>query len=147
MCAAGRGRWANVLRAGLLTAALAAAVPAGAAQAGATQIEATQAEATQAEATQAEATQAGATQAETAHAEAPPAVAGAVSAGGTESRRFAAFLESVYQRTLAASPQLATEFGSKAGDDRWDDTSEAALAAGAARVRADIRAVKTRFDY
>jgi len=50
-----------------------------------------------------------------------------VSAGGAESQRFAAFLESVYQRTLAASPQLATEFGSKAGDDRWDDTSEAAF--------------------
>ncbi len=70
-----------------------------------------------------------------------------MSAGGAESQRFAAFLESVYQRTLAASPQLATEFGSKAGDDRWDDTSEAALAAAAARVRADIRTVKTRFDY
>ena len=27
------------------------------------------------------------------------------------------------------SPQLATEFGSKAGDDRWDDESERALAA------------------
>jgi uncharacterized protein (DUF885 family) len=68
-------------------------------------------------------------------------------ASGTESQRFAAFLESVYQRTLAASPQLATEFGSKAGDDRWDDLSESALAAGAARVRGDIRAAKTRFDY
>jgi len=115
MCAAGRVRWAIVLRAGLLTAALAAAAPTGAAQA------------------------------EAARVEAAPVVA--VSAGGAESQRFAAFLESVYQRTLAASPQLATEFGSKAGDNRWDDTSEAALAAGAARVRADIRTVKARFDY
>src|SRR5882724_7037581 len=72
---------------------------------------------------------------------------GALKTDDAESQRFAAFLESVYQRTLAASPQLATEFGSKAGDDRWDDTSEAALVAGAARVRADIRTVKARFDY
>jgi hypothetical protein len=33
----------------------------------------------------------------------------------SESRRFADFLESVYQRTLLESPQLATEFGAKAG--------------------------------
>jgi uncharacterized protein (DUF885 family) len=84
------------------------------------------------------------TTAAAAGAEAP---ASAVAAGDTESQRFAAFLESVYQRALAASPQLATEFGSKAGDDRWDDTSEPALAAGAARVRSDIRAAKTGFDY
>jgi uncharacterized protein (DUF885 family) len=71
----------------------------------------------------------------------------AMTAGDTESQRFAAFLESVYQRTLTASPQLATEFGSKAGDDRWDDISESGLAADAARVRSNIRAAKTRFDY
>jgi uncharacterized protein (DUF885 family) len=65
----------------------------------------------------------------------------------TESQRFAAFLENVYQRDLQDSPQLATEFGSKAGDDRWDDTSEVALAAGAARVRRDISTAKTAFDY
>jgi uncharacterized protein (DUF885 family) len=73
-------------------------------------------------------------------------LSGAAQAGDTESQRFAAFLESVYQRNLAASPQLATEFGSKAGDDRWDDTSERALAADAARVRSDLSAAKTRFD-
>jgi uncharacterized protein (DUF885 family) len=65
----------------------------------------------------------------------------------SEPQRFAAFLESVYQRDLARSPQLATEFGSKRGDDRWDDTSEAALAADAAQVRGDLRAAKTRFAY
>jgi uncharacterized protein (DUF885 family) len=73
--------------------------------------------------------------------------AAAARAGDDESQRFAAFLESVYQRNLATSPQLATEFGSKAGDDRWDDTSEKALAAAAARVREDLNAAKTRFDY
>ncbi|HEY4443084.1 MAG TPA: DUF885 domain-containing protein [Steroidobacteraceae bacterium] len=79
--------------------------------------------------------------------EAPGARTQAPKAGDTESQRFGAFLESVYQRNLAASPQLATEFGSKVGNDRWDDTSEPALAAGAARVRGDMRAAKTRFDY
>lgn len=72
---------------------------------------------------------------------------GAAKAGDTESPRFAAFLESVYQQNLVASPQLATEFGSKAGYDRWDDTSEPALAAEAARIRSEVQAAKTRFDY
>ncbi len=72
---------------------------------------------------------------------------GAAQARGTESQRFADFLETVYQQRLAASPQLATEFGSKAGDDRWDDTSEPALAAEAARIRGEIQAAKSRFDY
>ena len=72
---------------------------------------------------------------------------GAAQARGTESQRFTAFLETVYQQNLAASPQLATEFGSKTGNDRWDDTSEPALAAGAARVRGNMRTAKTRFDY
>jgi len=127
MRAAGRGRWTGiVLRAGLLTMALSAT--------------AVQAGAVKARALQAGALQAGALQAGVAQT-------GALKTDDAESQRFAAFLESVYQRTLAASPQLATEFGSKAGDDRWDDTSESALAAAAARVRSDIRTVKTRFDY
>jgi uncharacterized protein (DUF885 family) len=71
----------------------------------------------------------------------------AVSTGDTESQRFAAFLESVYQKNLAASPQLATEFGSKAGYDRWDDTSEPALAKDARRVRREMQAAKSQFDY
>jgi uncharacterized protein (DUF885 family) len=71
----------------------------------------------------------------------------AANVGDTESQRFAAFLESVYQKNLAASPQLATEFGSKAGDDRWDDTSEPALAADAARVRLEMQTAKTHFEY
>jgi uncharacterized protein (DUF885 family) len=74
-------------------------------------------------------------------------LAGDAQAGDTESQRFAAFLQDVYQRNLIASPRLATEFGSKEGDDRWDDTSEQALAADAARVRGEMRSAKTRFDY
>jgi uncharacterized protein (DUF885 family) len=65
----------------------------------------------------------------------------------TESQRFAAFLEAVYQDNLAHSPQLATEFGSKAGNDRWDDTSERALAADAARVRGNVAKARSGFDY
>jgi len=65
----------------------------------------------------------------------------------SESNRFAEFLESVYQRTLLESPQLATEFGSKAGDDRWDDESERALAARAVENRRNIETAKRRFDY
>ena len=75
------------------------------------------------------------------------ALSGAAKAGDTDSQRFAAFLESVYQKNLAASPQLATEFGSKAGDDRWDDTSESALAAEAQRVRGEMQSAKTGFEY
>ena len=65
----------------------------------------------------------------------------------SESKRFADFLESVYQRTLLESPQLATEFGSKAGYDRWDDESERALAARAAENRRNMETAKRRFDY
>jgi uncharacterized protein (DUF885 family) len=77
----------------------------------------------------------------------PQAQGASAPAQGEESQRFSAFLESVYRQNLAASPQLATEFGSKLGDDRWDDTSEPALAADAARVRREMRVAKTRFDY
>jgi uncharacterized protein (DUF885 family) len=72
---------------------------------------------------------------------------GTAPAEGAESRRFASFLQTVYLQNLAASPQLATEFGSKAGYDRWDDTSERGLNAAAARVRSNIADAKARFDY
>src|SRR5271156_4947432 len=75
------------------------------------------------------------------------AQAGAAKAGDDESQRFAAFLDSVYQETLAHSPQIATEAGSRLGDDRWDDTSEPALAADAARIRGYVAKAKSGFDY
>ena len=68
-------------------------------------------------------------------------------AGQTQSKRFADFLESVYQQELRASPELATEFDSKTGDDRWDDHSERALAADAARVRGNVARAKADFRY
>ncbi len=67
--------------------------------------------------------------------------------GHSESERFANFLESVYQQELRASPELATEFDSKAGYDRWDDHSERALAADAARVRGNVAKAKAAFRY
>ncbi len=67
--------------------------------------------------------------------------------GRDESQRFNEFLESVYKRNLRASPQLATESGSRLGDDRWDDTSEAALLAETQRVRAEMKSAERRFDY
>jgi uncharacterized protein (DUF885 family) len=65
----------------------------------------------------------------------------------SESKRFADFLESVYQQELRASPELATEFDSKAGYDRWDDHSERALAADAARVHGNVAKAKADFRY
>jgi uncharacterized protein (DUF885 family) len=75
------------------------------------------------------------------------ALSGAATAGDTESQRFAAFLGVVYQKMLRASPQLATEFGGATSGDRWDDLSEGALAANAARIRRNIAEAKSRFDY
>src|ERR1700683_3329144 len=64
----------------------------------------------------------------------------------SESKRFADFLESVYQHTRFELPELATEFGSKAGYDRWDDESERALAVRAVENRRNIETAKRRFD-
>jgi uncharacterized protein (DUF885 family) len=75
------------------------------------------------------------------------ALAGAAKAGSTDAQRFADFLESVYQKNLTSSPQEATEYGSTAGSDRWDDRSEPALAADAARLRSEMQIVQSRFDY
>lgn len=68
-------------------------------------------------------------------------------AAQSESQRFTAFLDAVYQQNLAQRPQLATEFGSKLGMDRWDDTSELALARDAAQARRRIATAKAAFSY
>jgi uncharacterized protein (DUF885 family) len=75
------------------------------------------------------------------------AKAGAAPAAGDDTRRFAAFLASVYEHELAERPRLATEFGSKRGDDAWDDLSEAAQAARAARVRRDLAFAVRHFEH
>ncbi|MFK5098359.1 DUF885 family protein, partial [Klebsiella pneumoniae] len=45
------------------------------------------------------------------------------------------------------SPILASEFGERAGEDRWDDVSEAGLAADAKAIRDQLDAVKSQFAY
>jgi len=75
------------------------------------------------------------------------ALCGPAQAADTESQRFAAFLDVVYRQLLAAHPQLATEFGGATAEDRWDDLSDGALAADAARVGRNIAGAKSRFDY
>jgi uncharacterized protein (DUF885 family) len=75
------------------------------------------------------------------------ALSGAAQAGDTESQRFATFLDVVYRQMLATSPQLATEFGGMTASDHWDDISERALAANAARVRRYMAEAKSRFNY
>ncbi|HEY6483375.1 MAG TPA: DUF885 domain-containing protein [Steroidobacteraceae bacterium] len=69
------------------------------------------------------------------------------SAYAAQSPGFAAFLQSVYEQDLADSPQLATEVGSSAGNDRWDDRSEAAQAVRAASVRARLEQARSRFAH
>ena len=68
-------------------------------------------------------------------------------AAQTDSQRFTDFLNQVYEQQLAHHPQLATEFGRKEGLDRWDDLSEAGLAADADRARVSMERAKAEFDY
>jgi uncharacterized protein (DUF885 family) len=75
-------------------------------------------------------------------------VAGAANASQVaETTRFNDFLDAIYQRNIGESPMLAATFGSKEGNDRWDDLSPAADEARVAEVRADMQAAKQRFDY
>jgi len=65
----------------------------------------------------------------------------------SESQRFRAFLDHAYERVVQQSPILASEFGERVGEDRWDDSSEAGLAADAKAIRDQLDAVKTQFKY
>ena len=65
----------------------------------------------------------------------------------SESQRFRAFLDHAYERVVQQSPILASEFGEHVGEDRWDDSSEAGLAADAKAIRDQLDAVKTQFKY
>ena len=71
----------------------------------------------------------------------------AAHAGESESQRFRAFLDHAYERVVQQSPILASEFGEHVGEDRWDDVSEAGLAADAKAIRDQLDAVKTQFKY
>lgn len=76
-----------------------------------------------------------------------PGAARAADPHPTESARFTAFLNTIYRRDIHDSPILAAAFGAKDGYDRWDDLSPAAEAARMERVRADMRAARSGFDY
>ncbi len=65
----------------------------------------------------------------------------------SESLRFRAFLDRAYDGVVQRSPILASEFGERAGEDRWDDVSEAGLAADAKAIRDQLDAVKSQFAY
>jgi uncharacterized protein (DUF885 family) len=59
--------------------------------------------------------------------------------------RLKTFLEDAYATRMAAQPMLATELGEPVGLDRWDDLSDAAAGAAAARARAAISAAGQAF--
>ena len=71
----------------------------------------------------------------------------AAQAEETESQRFRAFLDHAYEGVVQRSPILASEFGEHVGEDRWDDVSEAGLAADAKAIREQLDAVKSQFSY
>ena len=64
-----------------------------------------------------------------------------VTATAAASEPFATFMESAYQRLLDANPSLATAQGDRRGDERWEDLSDAGLAAEAARAQRELEAV------
>ena len=65
----------------------------------------------------------------------------------TESQRFRSFLDRAYEGVVHRSPILAAEFGEHLGEDRWDDVSEAGLAADAQAVRKQLAAAQSQFSY
>jgi uncharacterized protein (DUF885 family) len=71
----------------------------------------------------------------------------AVHAQETESQRFRAFLDHAYEGVVMRSPILASEYGDHVGEDRWDDVSEAGLAADAEAIRQQLAAAKSQFSY
>lgn len=75
----------------------------------------------------------------------PPALPAARATGEDGSSRFAAFLEAAYERQLEANPTLATAQGDRRGDERWEDLTDAGLAAEAALARRELAAARA-FD-
>lgn len=67
-------------------------------------------------------------------------------AAETESRRFRDFLDQVYQDSVQRSPLLASEYGEHAGEDSWDDVSDAGLREEEAAVRRQLEAARSGFS-
>jgi uncharacterized protein (DUF885 family) len=65
----------------------------------------------------------------------------------TESQRFAEYLESVYQKTLAGNPELSTKLGTKDNSDKWNDLSIAKMEEDVRQNWHDLRTLHTNFDY
>ena len=68
-------------------------------------------------------------------------------AGESESQRFRSFLQRAYDGAVQRSPMLAAEYGEHGGEDRWDDVSDAGLAADAAAVRQQLAAAQSQFSF
>jgi uncharacterized protein (DUF885 family) len=61
-------------------------------------------------------------------------------------RRLLAFLDGVYSRLMAGNPSLATSQGEVSGNDRWEDLSDAGLAADAELARRELDTARREFD-
>ena len=64
----------------------------------------------------------------------------------TETQRLRDFLDLQYDEAIRRSPMLATEFNDLAGYDRWDDLSDASLAAQAVADRRALQIAESSFD-
>ncbi|MDA4830363.1 DUF885 family protein, partial [Enterobacter hormaechei] len=74
--------------------------------------------------------------------QAPPAKTAATN----EDARLTAFLDAQFAQEMTMRPQLATRLGSKEGQDRLDDNSDAAMLTRLQWRRASVVAMKARFD-
>ncbi|TQV82627.1 DUF885 domain-containing protein [Exilibacterium tricleocarpae] len=63
-----------------------------------------------------------------------------------ESERLSQYLESVYQRRLAADPMLATRLGLKQGNDKWSDISIQQMDRETRQNWLDLHQLRTSFD-
>jgi uncharacterized protein (DUF885 family) len=72
--------------------------------------------------------------------------AGAAQPALTADERFLAYLEGAYQRLLVANPSLATEQGSRVGNDRWESIGEAGALAEATAAVEELANVRRDFS-
>lgn len=63
----------------------------------------------------------------------------------TADERFLEYLEAAYQRLLVANPSLATEQGSRVGNDRWESLGEAGALAEATAAVEELANVRREF--
>ncbi|WP_203311076.1 DUF885 domain-containing protein [Sphingomonas beigongshangi] len=73
-------------------------------------------------------------------------VPGVAAPVASEDARLTAFLDAQFAEEMAMRPQLATRLGSKEGQDRLDDNSDAAMLKRLEWRRASVAAMKRQFD-